>query len=338
MKFIHSFVAALFLVICACSPSTKTADEIKASKKIRGVSFVGSPERVDITAFADLYNNRVNYISLMPFAFAENGAGELIWPIEGQWWGETAEGIQVCIDLAKEKRIQSMIKPQIWLRGGTFVGKLDQPNDSAWISFEKGYTEFILTFAKLSEKNRLPLFCIGTEVDQWVRKRPEYWRDLIRQVREVYKGDLTYAANWGSERSLPIWNDLNYIGVDMYAPVSNEQTPSLDTLNVSWKKWKGYFKNVSDSIGKEIIFTEWGYRSDDYCGRNPWSDQLEGKVNLEAQANCYKALIENCYPEPWFMGGFVWKWFPDLRQAQMEGDHFTPQFKPAAKELQRIGK
>jgi hypothetical protein len=329
------FSIAAFFLMCS-SASTSNEGKKAPVKKLKGVSFVGGPDRVDLISFIDLKNTNVNAVSLMPFAFSVNGSGDLIWGGGGQWWGETPEGIQVCIDLAKEKGIVAMIKPQIWLQGGVFVGYLDHANDSLWKSFEEDYSRFILEFAALSEENRLPLFCIGTEVDQWVRKRPEYWRGLIKAIRSVYHGDLVYACNWGSEKTLPIWNDLNYIGVDMYGPVSHEATPSMDTLNASWKKYKAHFKQVSDSLKKEIIFTEWGYRSDDYCGRNPWADTLHGNVNYEAQANCYRALIENCYNEDWFMGGFVWKWFPTIEQSKAEQDHFTPQQKEAAKVMREL--
>ncbi len=332
------FAAILLISFIACNNQASSPSEIKLSKKIRGVSFVGGPHRVDLVSFIDLKNIKVNYVSLMPFAFARNGEPDLIYNSSYQWWGETPEGIQACIDMAREKGISSMIKPQIWMDRGEFVGFLQMPNDSAWKIFEEKYTQFILTWAEMSEKNRLPLFCIGTEVDEWVRQRPDYWKQLIQSVRQIYKGDLVYAANFGSEKSIPIWNELNYIGVDMYGPVSSEKTPTMDTLNASWKKYRAYFKNISDSLDRQIIFTEWGYRSDDYCGVNPWADTLHGATNYEAQSICYKALIENCYPESWFVGGFVWKWFPDTLQMKAERDHFSPQGKSALNELRLISK
>lgn len=328
----------VFTVFFGCGQKSDNKKEIKISKKIRGASFVGGPRRVDLVSFIDLKNNKFNYISLMPFAFVNSGVPDLVYNIPEQWWGETPEGIQACIDMAKEKGIASMIKPQIWMGRGEFVGDLMMNSQDDWIRFEQQYTAFILQWASMSEKNRLPLFCIGTEVDRWVIERPTYWKNLINEIRKVYHGDLVYAANWGSEKNIAIWKELNYIGIDMYGPVSNEEDPTLDTLNIAWENYKKIFKSISDSLDRQIIFTEWGYRSDDFCGSNPWADTLHGEVNQDAQANCYKALIENCYPESWFVGGFVWKWFPDTLQMKVEGDHFSPQGKKALHELRRITK
>jgi hypothetical protein len=49
-----------------------------------------------------------------------------------------------------------------------------------------------------------------------------------------------------------------------------------------------------------------------------------------------KALIEELYPEPWFQGGFIWKWFLEHdKVGGLENSQFTPQNKPVEMELQK---
>jgi len=55
------------------------------------------------------------------------------------------------------------------------------------------YGAFILTYANLAQKAHVNIFCIGTELEQFVSHRPEYWHALISKIRKVYSGKLTYA-------------------------------------------------------------------------------------------------------------------------------------------------
>jgi len=87
---------------------------------------------------------------------------------------------------------------------------------------------------------------------------------------------------------------------------------------------------LSDKHNKPILFTEFGYRSVDYTGKEPWkSDRNMTSVNLEAQTNATKALFKEFWKEDWFAGGFIWKWHHNHSKVGGENNHrFTPQNKP----------
>ena len=58
-------------------------------------------------------------------------------------------------------------------------------------------------------------------------------------------------------------------------------------------------------------------------------------VNLEAQTNTMQALYDEVWAEPWFAGGFIWKWFTHhSRSGGPENTRFTPQNKPVEKIIQ----
>jgi len=79
-----------------------------------------------------------------------------------------------------------------------------------------------------------------------------------------------------------------------------------------------------------FLFTEFGYRSVDFAGKEPWvSERSKGEVNLEAQNNLTTALFEEFWKEDWFAGGFLWKWFVNYNEVGgVENNMFTPQNKP----------
>ena len=67
----------------------------------------------------------------------------------------------------------------------------------------------MLTYAAAAEEGNAELLCIGTELEEFVKKRPQYWRKLIQEIRGVYKGKLTYAANWDEYQQVPFWDAVD---------------------------------------------------------------------------------------------------------------------------------
>ena len=84
-------------------------------------------------------------------------------------------------------------------------------NEDDWQVLENSYTQFILLYAMLAQEIDAELFCIGTELEKFIEKRPQYWSNLIKEIKKVYKGKLTYAANWDEFKRTPFWSDLDYI-------------------------------------------------------------------------------------------------------------------------------
>ena len=223
-----------------------------------------------------------------------------------------------------------MIKPQIWVWHGEFTGYIEMKTEANWETLEKSYTNFIMEYAHLAQEVKAEIFCIGTELEKFVENRPDYWDNLISEIKKVYKGKLTYAANWDEFKRTPFWGELDFIGVDAYFPVSESKTPTVEECLEGWNTHKPIIKELSDKFEKPILFTEFGYRSVDYTGKEPWkSDRSMTVVNLEGQTNTTKALFETFWKEDWFAGGFIWKWFHDYENSGGEqNSRFTPQNKP----------
>ena len=314
----------IFLLMVSC----KSQD----IHKMNGVSFVGSRQAVNAEHVQPVVDAAANYAAVMPFGFVRNlEHPELIFNTERQWFGETREGAKQYIESLRKGGIQVMLKPQIWVWRGEFTGDLKMSSESDWKAFEEDYRSFVLTYAQLAEETKVPVYCIGTELEEFVLARPQFWSDLIAEIREVYSGKLTYAANWDEYGRDPFWEELDYIGIDAYFPLSDKAEPTEEDLRNGWVRWKREILELSNKVNKPVIFTEYGYRSMDYTAKKPWLvDRNQEKVNLEAQALATRVLMEEFWPEPWFAGGFIWKWFiHHERSGGKEDNRFTPQNKPA---------
>jgi len=192
-----------------------------------------------------------------------------------------------------------------------------------------------LEMAKFASANAIEMYCIGVEFKTAVRQRPEFWHNLIKEVRQVYSGKLLYAANWDNYSAVDFWDQLDYIGIDAYFPLIDKANPGLGELKSKWKKQGKILKEYSMQQNKQIVFTEYGYRSSDFAAWNQWEiEQLSSdqQLNLQIQENAYTAVYESVWGASWLAGGFIWKWYPDLLDAGGSAHSgYTPQNKPVMK-------
>lgn len=300
--------------------------------KINGVSFVASREEASQEQIDAVLGVFADHAAVMPFGFIRNLASpEIIFDTDRQWYGETSQGAKQYIRMLRQNGLKIMLKPQIWIWRGEFTGDLKMSSEEDWKTLETSYENFILTYARLAHETRTDIFCIGTELEEFIKARPQFWNTLVGKIRKVYKGKLTYAANWDEYKRTPFWSLLDFVGIDAYFPLSEARTPTVEALKEGWKPWKEKIEEIARVTGKPILFTEYGYRSMDYTAKKPWLvDRNEQAVNLEGQVNAKKAIFEEFWSEDWFAGGFVWKWFTYHERAGGDKDNrFTPQNKPA---------
>lgn len=321
MRILVAIVALLFFL-----PSLAQT----GSKKMKGISFVASSSPISEVTLEPVIEMNANWVTLMPYGFVGED-GKVQFNSKWQWWGETSEGVIKTIEYCQNKGLKIMLKPQIWMRNA-YTGNYTLTTEKEWLTFENSYTDFIFTFAQIAAKMNVDLFCIGTEWREFVKTRQAYWKGLIKTVRDNYQGKLVYAANWDDYETVPFWDDMDYIGVNGYFPISRSEKPTLAELKTGWnihrKKLAAFSKQYKNN---RIILTEIGYRSMDGSTIEPWEHSKSTAYNAEIQTNAYRALFAALWNEPWFEGLFIWKWFHN--NAKVGGENntgFTPQNKPAA--------
>ena len=279
--------------------------------KIKGISFVSVKTKLDSTNVIPVAKLGSNWTSLVTFCDFETGSDcKLIYNHENQYYGERIQGMREMIQLFKESGMSVMVKPQVREKDGKYVGHIDFLRKKDWRAFEEGYQSYILSFAKLSEEENVKMFCIGTELGRFVKKRKRFWKSLIKDVRKVYSGDLVYAANWDDYNNFPFWKELDFIGVDAYFPISKEMDPNIDDLTNGWTPIVKKMESVSDEFDKKIILTEYGYRSIEMSADKPWKHSTDAKINEHSQVNSLTALYLSIWTKDFIEGGFLWNWYP----------------------------
>ncbi len=227
---------------------------------------------------------------------------EIIYNTERQWFERLFLELHTTFQVT-EQDIQVMLKPQIWIWQGEYTGYLQMKSEEEWLQLESSYRDFILSFAHLAAEFQVPVFCINRIGN--ICTAAFCILELITEIRMVYTesslmlqigmsiSDWIFGKTWIILELTPI----SYI---------KDKTPSVATASASWQTWKDELQNISSTFGKPILFTEYGYRSVDYAGDEPWqsSREIQG-VNISAQNNLLQALYESLWYEEWFVGGFL---------------------------------
>jgi hypothetical protein len=197
---------------------------------------------------------------------------------------------------------------------GTFEwrGAIDFGDDrEAWTRFFTDYEAFIVAHARFAQQHALPLFSVGIEYERTMKYEKE-WRRIIAEVRKVYRGKITYAANWDGLERVPFWDAVDLIGVQAYFPLGGE-TPSDTELDESWKRIWQRLGALSKKHGKQILFNEIGYARSRKAAAEPWAPDLDESPSVLLLR---KRLLARAFTElshPLLAGAFWWKWIP--------GDH-----------------
>lgn len=326
MKLIYGslFGVILILGVLLIEPGSNA---LSHPERINGVSLVNPYNPIDSVDMSGIKRVNANWVAMIPFAFSKQGEPGVYFNHDRQWWGEKVAGCKLMVSLAQSNDYKVMMKPHVWMRGD-WIGEYFLESEEDWQDWEKQYSAYILEYAKLSEEMNVELLCIGTELKQTILKRSSYWEKLIPEIRKVYSGKLTYASNWDNYTQVTFWDQLDYIGVDAYFPLSSAVNPGDKELLASCHRLKSELKGFSQEIGKPLLFTEYGFRSAEGAAGNHWEITRETTVDLDIQVRAYDAFLSTFWSEDWFAGGFLWKWhfIPDA--GGFQNNDFTPQNKP----------
>ncbi len=267
----------------------------------------------------------VNAVALTPFGYQRGHQADRIVgfdapPESGESVGSTDRTLTDArlareIDRARALGLHVMLKPHIWSHdfwgGEQWHGTVDQPTPAAHARWWRSYRNFILHYAELAERHDATALCLGTELVAMSTGYPDEWRALIRDVREVYRGHLTYAAHWESEfERIVFWDELDFIGVAAYFPLDAPAEPTRRELIAAWRPHLDRIAAVQRRFGKPVIFAEVGYRPVADAHAEPWT-YSGGRFDPAHQARVYDALFAATTSRPWFRGAFLWKAFTD---------------------------
>jgi len=244
---------------------------------------------------------------------------------------------QQIFDVAHGNGLRVILMPIILLsdpRGNEWRGVISPPN---WDDWMEQYLQFLLHFARIAAKGKVEVLMVGSElVSAEKHVRVDQWRRLIREVRKVFPGKLSYSSNWDHYKVVTFWDELDLIGMTSYYKLSADPKPSMESLVEAWKPIKRGLLRWRQTVGKPILFTEAGWCSQEGTSIYPWDyyyNQEATSAGHEEQRRCYRAFIDTWKDVPTSeVGGIVW-WEWNDSPGGLDDYNYTPKGKPAEVEL-----
>jgi hypothetical protein len=254
---------------------------------------------------------------------------EIVLATERVLWGETDSGLVATARWARERGLRTLLKPHLWVRGG-WSGHVAMRSEADWRRWFAAYQRWILHYAQLAQVHRFDALAVGCELGL-ASRRPADWRRVIRRVRQVYRGPLTYCANWHDEADrIAFWDALDFVGVQAYYPLGSAARPPADSIRAAWDTIAVRLEALARRTGRRVVLTEVGYRSVAGALREPWSWDESGSQDLELQRDAYQAMFATIWNRTWCGGVFIWKWHARLTEGWgRRPNGFSPQGKPA---------
>ena len=232
--------------------------------------------------------------AIIPYSYMRNPESPTVIPIARRAGSENDESVINSIYATRRLGMTTVLKPHIWFGGGHWPGDVMMKNEEDWQAFFKNYHAWILHYAMLAEIHEVDLFVIGTEFAKASLAREDDWRALIRRIRKLYSGKITYAANWGNEfEKVGFWDELDYIGLDCYYPLGKSTNASYKDREVKFQSVLKKIESIQQKFDKKVLFTEIGYRSIPAPWINPHAEADGAGYNGLHQQQCYEIVMKN---------------------------------------------
>jgi hypothetical protein len=272
------------------------------------------------------------WVALTPFGRVMNLEGRGVDPTFEAPFEDNKKSIARAVAMAHARGMRVMLVPHLWVESGEWRALIDPKTDAGWDAWKLSYTAFVLAWAKVAEQSHVDLFSVGVELRSWVTTpRASTFLDVIRKIREVYTGPLTYSANWDDVDDTVILGAIDVIGVNAFYPLADKDGASLPELIKGGERVRDKLRALSTAWQKPVVFTEIGYTTRPNPAVHPWEwpDAMKGvTVDQVAQAEAYHALIAPMRDEPWFLGFFVWRVYADPEDVSQEAEWgFSPRGK-----------
>jgi hypothetical protein len=313
-----AFVGVFVLFVSVLSPPMQTpaAPRPLPDSFMKGVSYVSwwtgeyASSASDQTLSEVVVPSGANWIAVIVKCYQETVSST---NIECRTDRETAtdDELRYVIRRAHGLGLKVMLKPHVELSemvdatSGRFA--INFGGDAAsWRTWFDSYARFISHYAALAQELGVEYFVVGTELGGTVIHGDE-WRAIIRDVRAVYDGPLTYAAlTWVETLEIDWWGELDTIGIDAYFPLSLTNRPTLAQMKLGWTLHLAFLDWLARRWHKPIIVTEVGYLSVDGTNVIPGDWSHQARIDVQEQADAYQSLFEAFAGRDWWQGVFWW--------------------------------
>lgn len=184
--------------------------------------------------------------------------------------------------------------PQAWR------GSIEPQNRAAWF---RSYHKLMLPYAAAAQAGHAATFVLGTELVS-LEGTPQ-WASLVRSLRSVYQGQLTYDENQDEFASGTADPPVPTHNIDAYPQFALPDSASVARLTSSWDAWLGTHPM---SVRRELTLSEIGIDAVAGSYQDPWNWQSTARapIDTHVQAAWFQAVCNAVSAER--IGGGIYWW------------------------------
>jgi hypothetical protein len=275
-----------------------------------------------------------NWVSFTPFGRVWDLAPTGVSPTFELEHSENRAAVRRAIEQAHARGLRVLLVPHLWVETGGWRAEIDPGGDAEWSRWAASYRAFLLGWAQVAADAGADMLSVGVELRSWLTtERAPSFLPILRDVRAVYPGPLTYAANWDDVDRTVILGELDIIGVNAFFPLAQKDGASRQELMQGGRDVESRVAGLARSWEKPVMFTEFGYTTRPNPAVRPWEwpDGMKSVfVDELAQAEAYYALLAAFTDAPHFAGFFIWRLYADPDDMSQEAEWgFSPRGKVA---------
>lgn len=274
------------------------------------------------------------WVSLTPFGRVADLAPTGVSQTFEQPYEKNRKAVALAIRQAHAEGLRVFLVPHLWVENGQWRGEIDPGDEAAWLRWAASYRHFLRGWADLARAERVDMLALGVELRSWLTtNHASSFTDIVREVRSLYPGLLTYAANWDDVEDTVILGELDVIGVNAFFPLTEKAGASTEDLLQGGQRVAERLGALAERWQKPVVLTEFGYttRTDPALRPWEWPDSMKDVVVDEAaQADAYFGLLAPLMDQPWLAGAFMWRLYADPDDLSQEAEWgFSPRGKLA---------
>lgn len=285
----------------------------------------------------ELVRMGVNAISITPFGRLWSlDSTEILMDFEAPY-ADNRDAVARMITQAKARGLRVLVVPHLWVETGGWRGEVDPGSEEGWLAYQQSYRHFLLSWARDAQKAGADALSIGVECKSWSGRFGGYWTDLIRETRNVFKGPLTYSSNWDEVDGVLFWDQLDWLGVNAFYPLSPEPGADYATYARYARDALAGLGEVAATLEMPIVLIEIGYTTRTDAAVEPWlwpDDMQDVVVDEWEQARALHAIAAAAAEREDVLGFFVWRYYANIDDVSQEAIWgFSPHGKLAERVL-----
>ncbi len=241
------FLALVFAFLATLVSPNASAERWDMKTPIRGMTIgpiesavhpgKGYGSAACARTMAELSRMGATWVSLTPYGRVWDLAPSGIdWTFESHF-PDNRRAVLAAMRQAHAEGLRVLLVPHLWVESGEWRGKIDPRTDAGWRAWARAYRAFLLAWAEVAKEGGADMLSVGVELGSWLTGlyAPSFF-PIIADVRKVYRGPLTYSANWDDVDDTVILRALDVIGINAFYPLAERDGARFTELYEGGRK------------------------------------------------------------------------------------------------------